>query len=196
MNGSTTIAPARTALMLMDFQPAILAATGDADTLLKRAHAAQSWARSERVQIVYVRVAFTLEDFALIPSHNKAFAAVAEKRFLADGSPEAAIHESFEVRDDDIVVRKTRFGAFSTTGLYSSLHSRGIDTLLVCGISTSGVVLSTLRDAADEDYRLYVVADATADPDPEVHRVLVEKVFPHQADVIDTDDLWNLTSRN
>jgi len=55
-------------------------------------------------------------------------------------------------------------------------------------------VLSTLRDAADEDYRLYVVADATADPDPEVHRVLVEKVFPHQADIIDTDDLWNLTS--
>jgi nicotinamidase-related amidase len=195
MNGSTTITPARTALMLMDFQPAILAAIGDTDTLLNRAHAAQSWARSERVQIVYVRVAFTLEGFALIPSHNKAFAAVAEKRFLADGSPEAAIHESFEVRDDDIVVRKTRFGAFSTTGLYPSLHSRGIDTLLVCGISTSGVVLSTLRDAADEDYRLYVVADATADPDPEVHRVLVEKVFPRQADIIDTHDLCNLTSR-
>src|SRR4029077_3578126 len=122
MNGSTTITPARTALMLMDFQPAILAAIGDTDTLLNRAHAAQSWARSERVQIVYVRIAFTLEDFALAPSHNKAFAAVAEKRFLADGTPEAAIHESFEVRDDDIVVRKTRFG-FSTTGLYPSLHS-------------------------------------------------------------------------
>jgi nicotinamidase-related amidase len=70
MNGSTTITPARTALMLMDFQPAILA-IGDTDTLLNRAHAAQSWARPERVQIVYVRIAFTLEDFALIPSHNK-----------------------------------------------------------------------------------------------------------------------------
>jgi nicotinamidase-related amidase len=68
-----------------------------------------------------------------------------------------------------------------------------IDTLVVAGLTTAGVVLSTLRDAADEDYRLYVLADATADPDPEVHRVLTEKVFPHQADVISSDDLWTLS---
>src|SRR4029077_4293628 len=42
MNGSTTITPARTALMLMDFQPAILAEISDTDTLLKRAHAAEA----------------------------------------------------------------------------------------------------------------------------------------------------------
>jgi nicotinamidase-related amidase len=54
-------------------------------------------------------------------------------------------------------------------------------------------VLSTLGDAADEDYRLYVLADATADSDPEVHRVLTEKVFPYQADVISSDDLPTLS---
>jgi hypothetical protein len=91
--------------------------------------------------------------------------------------------------------RKTRFGAFSTTDLYATLHGQGIDTLVVAGLSTSGVVLSTLRDAADEDYRLFVLADATADPDPEVHRVLVEKVFPHQADVIETEELAALSGR-
>src|SRR5882757_5667195 len=173
----------------MDFQPAILASIGDGETLLARAQVALSWARSERVRVVYVRVAFTPDDFAAIPTHNKTFAAVAEHKLLADGSPGSEIHDSLDVRDEDIVVRKTRFGAFSTTDLYATLHSQGIDTLVVAGISTSGVVLSTLRDAADEDYRLYVLADATADPDPEVHRVLTEKVFPHQADVINTDDL-------
>ncbi len=55
------------------------------------------------------------------------------------------------------------------------------------------MVLSTLRDAADADYRLYVLTDATADPDPEVHRVLTEKVFPRQAAVIQTSDLPTLT---
>jgi nicotinamidase-related amidase len=50
-------------------------------------------------------------------------------------------------------------------------------------------VLSTVRDAADDDYRIYVLADATADPDPDVHRTLIEKVFPHQADVITSADL-------
>ncbi len=57
---------------------------------------------------------------------------------------------------------------------------------VLTGISTSGVVLSTLRQAADLDYQLTVLADACADLDPEVHRVLMEKVFPRQATVVDT----------
>jgi nicotinamidase-related amidase len=190
---ATSIDPAHTALLLMDFQPAVMAGISDTETLLDRAHAALEWARSLNVRVVFVRVAFAPADFAAIPTHNKAFSVVAEKHMLADGSPECEVHESFEVREGDIVVRKTRFGAFSTTDLYESLHRHGIDTLVVSGISTSGVVLSTLRHAADEDYRLFVLVDATADHDPEVHRVLSEKVFPHQAEVIATDDLWALS---
>jgi nicotinamidase-related amidase len=187
------IIPARTALLLMDFQPPMLAGVPDAETLLARARAALAWARSEQVRVVYVHVAFAPEDFDAVPTHNKAFAAVAQNRFLADGSPESEIHPSLDVQEDDIVVRKTRFGAFSTTDLYGTLRSQGIDTLVVAGLTTAGVVLSTLRDAADEDYRLYVLADATADPDPEVHRVLTQKVFPYQADVISSDDLSTLS---
>ena len=56
------------------------------------------------------------------------------------------------------------------------------------GIATSGVVLSTLRQAADLDYRLIVLSDACADRDPEVHRVLLEKVLPRQALVTETDE--------
>jgi nicotinamidase-related amidase len=177
----------------MDFQPAILAGVPDADALLARTTAALSWARSAQVQVGYVRVAFTDDDFRVVPAHSKAFARVAQNRLLGADSPEAQIHELLEVRDEDIVVRKTRFGAFSTTDLVASLHARGIDTLVVAGISTSGVVLSTVRHAADEDYRIYVLADATADPDPEVHRVLIDKVFPHQADIITTGDLPTLS---
>jgi len=92
----------------------------------------------------------------------------------------------------DIVVRKTRVGAFSTTDLDQQLRDRGIDTLVLGGISTSGVVLSTLRDAADRDYRLLVLADLCADGDPEVHRVLLEKVFPRQADVVTSEQLTEL----
>lgn len=188
-----TITPANTALLLMDYQNAILGAVSDPEPVLDRARQALSWARANDVQVVHVRVAFTTEDFAEVPSHSKAFAAVAENKFLLDGSPEAALHESLEVLDGDIHARKTRFGAFSTTELYRDLHAKGVDTLVIGGISTSGVVLSTLRDAADQDYRLFVLADATADPDPEVHRVLIEKVFPHQADIVQTDDLAALS---
>ena len=193
-NTTPTIVPSRTALLLMDYQNAVLGAIPDAEPVLDHARQALEWARANEVQVVYVRVAFTPEDFAQVPTHNKAFAAVAENRFLLDGTPETELHGSLEVRDDDIVVRKTRFGAFSSTDLYRDLHAKGVDTLVVAGISTSGVVLSTLRDAADQDYRLFVLADATSDPDPEVHRILIDKVFPHQADILNTDDLKTLSA--
>jgi nicotinamidase-related amidase len=50
------------------------------------------------------------------------------------------------------------------------------------------VVLSTLRQAADVDYQLVVLADGCLDADPEVHRVLTGKVFPRQADVLTVDE--------
>jgi nicotinamidase-related amidase len=186
--------PARTALLLMDFQPAVLAAVADPDQALSRAHAALSWARSHDVQVVHVRVAFAPEDFTAIPALNKAFAAVAENGYLPDGSPEADLHESFEVSERDITVRKTRFSAFaSATDVRGLLREQGVDTLVLAGLSTGGVVLTTLRQAADDDFALYLLKDATSDPDPEVHRVLTEKVFPHQAHVIETDELPGLT---
>jgi len=52
------------------------------------------------------------------------------------------------------------------------------------GIATSGVVLSTVRWAADADYDLIVLDDCCADGDAEVHRVLTQKVFPRQATVL------------
>jgi nicotinamidase-related amidase len=97
-------------------------------------------------------------------------------------------------RPGDLTVRKTRVGAFSTTDLDRRLRAHGIDTLVLAGISTSGVVLSTVRDAADRDYRLYVLKDGCADRDGEVHDLLMRKVFPRQAWVVSIADLPGLLS--
>jgi cytidyltransferase-like protein len=64
------------------------------------------------------------------------------------------------------------------------LRAGDVDHLVLTGVATSGVVLSTVRQAADLDFGLTVLADACLDSDPEVHRVLTEKVFPQQADVM------------
>ncbi len=79
--------------------------------------------------------------------------------------------------------------AFAGSDLELVLRGAGADHLVLTGLATSGVVLSTLRQAADLDYRLTVLADACGDADEEVHRVLTEKVFPRQADVT-TIDAW------
>jgi isochorismate hydrolase len=68
--------------------------------------------------------------------------------------------------DTDIVVTKTRRGAFSTTNLANYLHAYGIDSLILAGLSTSGVVLSTVSDASDHDYRILIVTDCCDDRRP------------------------------
>lgn len=91
-------------------------------------------------------------------------------------------------QDHEVVVVKRRVSAFVGSGLELVLRSMGINHLILTGIATSGVVLSTLRMAADRDYGLTVLADACSDADPEVHRVLTEKVFPRQARVMTVAD--------
>ena len=68
------------------------------------------------------------------------------------------------------------------------LRSCGIENLVFFGISTSGIVLSTLRRAFDLDYRCVVLKDACFDADEEVHRVLTEKIFKAQATVVKVDE--------
>ena len=92
----------------------------------------------------------------------------------------------------DKVVRKTRVSAFERTDLDEWLRGMDIDTLILAGISTSGVVLSTVCDGADLDYRLLVLADACADRDPVIQDVLMEKVFPQRTTVITVEDFSGL----
>jgi nicotinamidase-related amidase len=186
----TPIDPRRTALLLMDYQSGILSRLDDAADLLARAAQAIDVVRGRGGQIGYVRVAFEDADYEAIPAHSH-FApllAAAGPAMHAD-SPATAVDEKIAPEPGDIVVRKTRVGAFSTTDLDDQLRSRGITTLILAGLSTSGVLLSTVRDASDRDYRILVLADASADPQPGVHEFLTERIFPRQAQVITTGDL-------
>jgi nicotinamidase-related amidase len=103
---------------------------------------------------------------------------------MAEGDPGSAIHPAVAPVVGDVIVTKRRVSAFTGSDLEVVLRAADVDHLVLTGIATSGVVLSTLRQAADLDYRLTVLADGCLDADPEVHRVLTEKVFPRQADVI------------
>ncbi len=133
-----------------------------------------------------MRVAFEPEDDERIPHHHPTFSAIKQAGLLADGDPNLVVAPAPEVREGDLVVRKTRFGAVSATGPHALPGDESIDTLIVGGVSTAGVVLSTVRDASDPDYRSFVLAAATADPDAEMHRVLLDEVLPHQAAGIST----------
>ena len=189
------IDPRRTALLVMDYQNAIIGRLEDAEALLARMAHAIAVVRQHGGHIGYVRVAFDDADFDAIPPTSQFAGLVAQTgRAMHADSPATAVHESVAPEPGDLLVRKTRVGAFSTTDLDDQLKAHDVHTLILAGISTSGVVLSTVRDAADRDYQVFVLADASADPQPGVHEFLTEKIFPRQARVITLADLEQLLS--
>lgn len=177
--------PKTTAVLIMDYQNQMLDGQPEErrEALLNNAEKLLAAARQAGSPVIYVKVAFR-PGYPEVSPRNKLFAGVREAGWLVEGTPGADIHQRVAPQPDDVVVTKRRVGAFSTTDLEAILRAKGIDTLLLFGISTSGVVLSTVRWAADMDYSIVVVADLCADQDEEVHRVLTEKVFPRQATVV------------
>ena len=181
--------PAHTALLIMDYQVDVVSRyVQQNQSLLDRAAETLNAARAAGAPVVYVAVRFRA-GYPEVSSRNQSFAALRESGRLLAGSPGAAIHPQVAPQPEEPVVIKRRVGAFSTTDLETILRAQGITTLVLMGIATSGVVLSTVRWAADLDYSLVVVEDCCADSDEEVHRVLMQKVFPRQARVIAADAL-------
>jgi nicotinamidase-related amidase len=130
----------------------------------------------------YVTLAFR-PGYPEVSDRNKSFSSIAGTGRFTDGDPGIGIPGAVAPAPGEAVITKRRVSAFAGSDLDVLLRARRIDHLVLAGIATSGVVLSTLRQAADLDYRLTVLADGCLDADPEVHQVLLGKLFPRQAEV-------------
>jgi nicotinamidase-related amidase len=176
-----------TALLVMDVQLGIVERFANDEGYLPRLAAARDAARGAGVKVIYVAVGFR-PGHPEVSQRNKSFAAVATTGRFTEDDPGSGIHPAVAPAADEVVVTKRRVSAFTGSDLEMVLRAGGIGHLVLAGVATSGVVLSTLRQAADLDYQLTVLADGCLDADPEVHRVLVEKVFPRQAEVAHAAD--------
>ncbi|MBB6110610.1 Nicotinamidase-related amidase [Mucilaginibacter lappiensis] len=177
-----------TALLVMDMQAGIVAMLS-AD-ILKTTAKAIAKAREQKIPVIYVVVGFR-KGMPEVGSNNKSFAASKERLSSVNMDEFMQIHNDLKPQADEVVVTKRRFSAFTGSDLEVILRAYGAQHLVLAGVSTSGVVLSTLREAADKDYRLTVLSDCCADGDEEVHRVLTTKVFPRQADVLTVEE-WHV----
>jgi nicotinamidase-related amidase len=178
----------RPVLLLMDFQHGIVESLGS-PSVVEAADRAAKAARAAGVPVMFVRVGFR-PGYPEVAASNASFSALTAQGGDAytQDHPATQVHASLTPLDGEPVIVKRRVSAFTGSDLDVLLRGTGADELVLAGIATSGVVLSTLRQAADLDYRLTVLADACADRDEEVHRVLTEKVFPRQATVTTTDE--------
>ncbi|MEU3988841.1 isochorismatase family cysteine hydrolase [Streptomyces platensis] len=178
---------ANTALLVMDVQQDVVDIADDGSGYLPRLRRAIDGARSAGIPVIYVVI-------GLRPGHpdvgprNRVLTSIVQAGLFTEGAPGTAIHEDVAPQQDDTVVTKRRASAFSGSDLDVVLRARGIDSLVLTGIATSGVVLHTLCQANDQDFGLTVLADACLDTDPEVHQFLTERLFPQWADVVAVED--------
>lgn len=177
----------KSALLVMDVQNGVVSRFSG-NGKLHPFQKAVGAARRHSIPVIFVRFAFS-EGYPEINPQNKTFSAISKSSGMTVSDIATQIHESVHPEPNEPIVTKFRVSAFAGSNLEVILQSRQIDTLILSGIATSGVVLSTLREAADKDYAIKVLSDACFDADPEVHRILTEKVFPLQADVF-TVDAW------
>jgi nicotinamidase-related amidase len=175
-----------TALLVMDVQNGIVehfAAQG----ALQPLQSAVQIARAHGIPVIFVRVAFR-PGYPDVSSNNRVFSLLKERGGMLETGLDTQVWDGVQPEPEEVVVVKRRVSAFIGSGLEVVLRAQAMEHLILTGIATSGVVLSTLREAADQDYRLIVLSDACLDADPEVHRVLMEKVFPRQAQVMTVNE--------
>jgi nicotinamidase-related amidase len=183
----------RSALLAMDCQQGIIAMSKLGNDFTLRASSVVKAARGARVPVIHIQVGFR-PSFPEISENNRLFAGIrasAEYQKFFQG-PSASIHPALGPEPNDIVITKHRVSAFTGTDLDMILRAKGIQTLVLFGIATSGVVLSTLLHATDADYRLAVIEDCCADTEPALHEALLRKLFPRRADVLSSDSFLKM----
>lgn len=181
------------ALLVMDYQLGIVERFSERGLrALERVNTAIASARARGVMVIFIRVAFR-PGAPEVSSRNVGFYALTRTPGWEESASSTSLHPQLDIGGSDVVVVKRRVSAFVGSDLEVVLRGAGITHLALAGISTSGVVLSTVRAAADMDFVITVLHDACVDADEDVHRTLMEKVFPRQATVTTVDDWRSLT---
>ena len=188
---------AHTAVLAMDCQTGIVATYAKPpEEFIARAASVLRAARGAGMPVIHVQVGFR-PGLPEVSSRNKLFGAIKEspahQQFFQ--GPSGAIHPALGPEPGDIVVTKHRVSAFAGTDLSMLLSAREIHRMVLFGIATSGVVLSTLLEASDADFQIMVIADCCADLDAELHAALLTRLFPRRAEVITAADFVHAINR-
>ena len=179
-----------TALIIADFYKDMMGTIPHSieRNVLDNTQKLQKAARQSGMLICYSATVFR-PGYIEISDRNKTFSQRKNSGQPAVSDPIEVIHPGVSPIDGEVVVGKHRVNALYGTDLDMTLRANQINTIIILGYATSGVVLSTTRFAADSDYSIIIVEDCCADTDPEVHNFLMEKIFPRQADVVTSIDM-------
>jgi len=180
----------KTALLIADFYRDMMTTLPHAieRKVVEKTQAVQKAARDAGILVCYSATVFR-PGYVEISDRNKTFSQRKASDQPAISDPMLVIHEAVRPIEGEVVVGKHRVNALFGTDLEMTLRANNIETIILLGYATSGVVLSTTRYAADADYRIIIAEDCCSDSDIEVHDFLTQRIFPRQADVVQSEDV-------
>lgn len=192
------IAPGRTALLLIDMQKDFADPQGGlgkegtdmtaAQQAVRQAERVAVAAREAGIPCVFVRLITRPED-------ETAFLREWKQRRNSDGPPlcrEGTPGAAFvgpQPQAREVVFSKKRYNAFIGTGLDAHLRDQGIDTLVVAGLTTECCIDSSVREAFERDYHVFLLRDATACYEPGLQEAALKALALNCALLTATDDV-------
>nr|WP_175755445.1 isochorismatase family cysteine hydrolase [Burkholderia cepacia] len=176
---------ASTALVIMHYQTDVLnVVSSAAPTLVANARKLCDLARAKGVQVYFVKIQFS-PGYPEVSALNKSGQGLkASGLFVSD-----TIASELARQANEPLIIGHRVSAFFGTDLHARLSAAGIDTLILAGVESTGVVLSTVAYASDADFRLYTVKDCCYDRDQVVHDHLFTTAFDTRSYVVSLADM-------
>lgn len=108
----------------------------------------------------------------------------------------AELLPELDVQPSDVLVSKTRWGAFTGTSLHDTLQELGVTQVVVTGVATQAGVESTARSAHEHGYHVVLVTDAMTSSDAVAHDHTIERIFPRIGETGTTDEVLELLAKN
>lgn len=125
-------------------------------------------ARAAGALIGFVRVGFS-PDYREAPENSPVFSGARSNGIFQLGTPGTEVHPALGQQPGDFDIVKHRVSPFYGTALEPILRAHAIERIVMCGVSTNGVVHSGARDAHDRDYEAVILEDCCAGVTPEEH---------------------------
>jgi nicotinamidase-related amidase len=157
--------------------------------VLAKTAAAIAAARTAGVQVGFVRVGFS-PDYREAPANSPIFSGARANGIFQLGTPGTLVHPDLHASEHDFDIVKHRVSPFYGTALEPILRANAIEQLVLCGVSTNGVVHSGAREAHDRDYAVVILEDCCAGATPEEHEHAIACLGRYATIVNSTEFDW------
>jgi nicotinamidase-related amidase len=173
--------PCQTALLLLDFHSLFVEKAGGphAPTALATAAKLRVWAKAHGILVIHALIDIEQAPYSTCKVAERVASLLTAMRTDHDELEE--LRQDCDNRDFTFTRTPGHVSALKSPGLPGFLQGRGIKSLILTGLSTSGCVLRTAIPATDEEYVVTIISDACADPDQGVHDMLTQKLILSRA---------------